>query len=80
VVHVSYRKESVKPGVKIDMGQRKYCNPEDMVRFLLALCCQDDSLTTPISRNETLDRRFRDCSGKVIEIANSEELRRRLDD
>jgi len=61
------------------MGQRKYCNPEDMVRFLLALCCQDDSSMTPVSRDETLDRCFGDCSRQVIPLADSEELRRRLD-
>ena len=61
------------------MGQQKYCNPEDMVRFLLALCCQDHSSTTSVSRDETLNRRFGDCFGKVISIANSKELRGRLD-
>jgi len=61
------------------MVQRKYCNPEDMVRFLLALCCQDHSSTTPISYDKTLDSRFGDCSRKVIPIANSDQLRRRLD-
>ena len=61
------------------MDQRKYCSPEDMVRFLLALCYQNHSSTTPVSCDETLDRCFGDCSRKVIPIANSEELRRRLD-
>jgi hypothetical protein len=61
------------------MNQRKYCNPEDMILFLLALCCQDDSSTTPVSRDETLDKRFEDCSREVISIANSDELRQRLD-
>ena len=61
------------------MDQRKYCDPEDMIRFLLALCCQDDSSTTSVSRDETLDRRFEDCLRKVIPVANSEELRQMLD-
>ena len=34
---------------------------------------------TPVSRDETLNRRFGDCFGKVISIANSKELRGRLD-
>ena len=72
------RKESVKPGVEVDMGQRKYCNPEDMVQFLLALCCQDDSSTVPISRDEILDKRFGDCLREVIPIADSKELTGRL--
>ena len=62
------------------MDQRKYCNPGDMVRFLLALCCQRDSLVAPVSRDETLEKRFEDCSRKVIPIANSDELRQRLED
>ena len=61
------------------MDQRKYCDPEDMIRFLLGLCCQDDSSTTPVSCDETLDRCFEDCLRKVIPVANSEELRQRLD-
>jgi len=61
------------------MGQQKYCDPEDMVRFLLAICCQDHPSTTPVSRDETLESRFGDCSRKVIQVANSEDLRRMLD-
>ena len=74
-----FRKQSIKPGVEVDMGQRKYCNPEDMVQFLLALCCQDDSSTAPVSRDETLDKRFGDCLREVIPIADSKELKGRLD-
>ena len=62
------------------MSQRKYCDPEAMIGFLLALCCQDDSSTTPVSRDQTLDRVFEDCFGEVIPIANSLELRQKLDE
>jgi len=61
------------------MRQRKYCDPEDMIRFLLALCCQDDSSTTPVSRDEVLDGRFEDCMREAVPIANSDELREKLD-
>jgi hypothetical protein len=74
-----FRKESVKAGIKVDMNKRKYCDPEDMIQFLLALCCQDDSSMTPVSRDDTLDKRFEDCLGKVIPVANSDGLRQRLD-
>jgi len=72
------RKESVTPGIRVDMHQRKQCKPDDMIRFLLALCCRDDSSTTAVSRDEVLDRRFEDCMREAIPIANSDELRRRL--
>jgi len=61
------------------MRQRKYCDPEDMIRFLLALCCQGDSSTTPVSRDEVLDRRFEDCLREAVPIANSDVLREKLD-
>jgi len=72
------RKESVRPGITADMNQRKNCDPEDMIRFLLALCCQDFSSTAPVSHDEALDRRFEDCLREVVPIANSCELRQRL--
>ena len=60
------------------MEQQGDCDPEDMIRFLLALCCQDDSSTTPVSRDEVLDRRFEECFRKVIPVADSEEIQQRL--
>ena len=61
------------------MQERKYCNPEDMVRFLLSLCCQDDSSTTGVSRDDTVDGRFENCLRAVTAIANSRDLWERLD-
>ena len=61
------------------MKQQKPCNPEDMIRFLLALCCQDDSSTTPVSRNDTLDRCFKECSNKAAQVAQLKEMRQKLD-
>jgi hypothetical protein len=61
------------------MDRRKYRDPEDMIRFLLALCCQDDSSTTPVSRDEVLDGRFEECLREVIPVANSDEMRQKLD-
>ena len=60
------------------MNQRQYCSPDDMVRFLLGLCCQDDSSMAPVSRDEALDKRFEECWRKVIPVANSDEMRQRL--
>jgi hypothetical protein len=73
------RKATVEVGITNDMRQRKYCDPEDIVRFLLALCCQDDSLPTAISHDEVLDTRFDNCLREVIPVANSIEMRRKLD-
>ena len=56
----------------------EYCDPEDMIRFLLALCCQDDSSTIPAPRDEVLDRRFEDCMREAVPIINSDELREKL--
>lgn len=79
VLTILSRKEFVEPGITVDMEQRKYCNPEDMIRFLLALCRRGDSSTTPVSRDKVLDRCFEDCLREVIAIANSDELGRKLD-
>ena len=60
------------------MEKRKHCNPEDMVRFLLALCCQDDSSTVAVPRDDTLDKRFKDCLKEVTPIADLPDLQNRL--
>ena len=60
------------------MEEHEYCSPEDMITFLLALCCRKDSSITPISRDKDLDKRFDDCHRSVIPIANDDELQRRL--
>ena len=60
------------------MKQRKLCNPEDMVTFLLALCCQDDPPKSAVSRDKDLVNRFDDCHRSVIPIANDVGLRNRL--
>ena len=59
------------------MKQEKFCEPEDMIRFLLGICCQDDSSTTPVSRNSILDTCFTKCLAEVAKIAQSEELKER---
>jgi len=61
------------------MTPRKYCDPKDMIRFLLALCRQDDSSTTPVPRDDALDKCFEECSVKVAPVANLKEMRRKLD-
>ena len=61
------------------MKQRKYCNLKDMVQFLLALCCCDDSSTTPNSLDETVKTRFDDCLRSAAKIASSDELKEKLE-
>ena len=61
------------------MERRKHCNPEDMVMFLLALCCQDDDSPTPVSRNKDLDKLFHDCYSSILLITNRVGLRKRLE-
>ena len=61
------------------MHPQSHCDPEDMILFLLAFCCQDDFTETPISCDEILDRLFEDCFRTVTPVANSEGLRQRLD-
>ena len=75
----SFRKDDVDPSIAVDMEKRKYCNPEDMVLFLLALCCQDDSSTAAVSRDEIISRRFKDCLREVNQIANSPDLWKQLE-
>ena len=75
----SFRKDDVEPSIAVDMEKRKYCNPEDMVLFLLALCCQDDSSTAAVSRDEIINKRFKDCLREVNQIANSPDLWKQLE-
>ena len=61
------------------MKQRRYCNPQDMVMFLLALSCRDDSSAAPVFRGKDLDKRFYDCHKSVVSIANCVDLREKLE-
>jgi hypothetical protein len=58
------------------MKQKKQCELKDMVRFLLALCCQSDSSTTLDSADGTL---YNDCLRSVELIAGSDELKEKLE-
>lgn len=49
-----------------------------MVRYLLALCCQDDSPTAPVSYGGDLNKCFEDCWGEAVKVANSAEMKKRL--
>ena len=73
------RKAKVKSGISEDMKQRRYCNAQDMVMFLLALSCRDDSSVAPVSRSKDLDKRFDDCHRSVVPIANCVDLREKLE-
>ena len=59
------------------MKERQHCAPKDMILFLLALCCQDDS-ATPVSRNASLDRCFEECLREVTPVASSTTLQEKL--
>ena len=61
------------------MEQILYSGSKDMVRFLLAFCCKDNSSTTPVTADEVLGKHFEDCLRKVIPVANSDGMRQRLD-
>jgi len=62
------------------MQPRRYCHPKDMIRFLLALCRQGDSLATPISHDEGLDKCLEECSEKVTLVARLKEMQQKLDE
>jgi hypothetical protein len=62
------------------MGQKKSCDPMDMIAFLLALCCRKDSSPAIDSREDDLDKRLEDCFQKVIPIAEDGKLKRKLED
>ena len=62
-----------------DMQLRKYCEPKDMIRFLLAFCCQDDSSTIPVSHDDALDECLEECSEKVAQVVDLEEMLQKLD-
>jgi len=60
------------------MRDPQRCNPMDMVRFLLAFCCTDDS-SDALCDAEVSNERFRNCWGKVVPVANSKKLKNRLE-
>jgi hypothetical protein len=62
------------------MQQQSRCKPEDIIRFFLAICCQGDFSTTPVSRDKILDTCFESCLEKVTEIAKCGELKEKLKD
>jgi hypothetical protein len=75
-----YRKSLVEPGIAVDMEREEHCKPEDMIRFLLAICCQDDFLTSPVSDGDVLDTLFNNCLDGVAKIAKCDELKGKLKD
>ena len=60
------------------MEEHEYCDPEDMVMFLLAICCQGNYSPAHVSRDNLLDERFNACYSSVIPIANCPGLREKL--
>jgi hypothetical protein len=60
------------------MAQRKRCHPKDMIMFLLAFCCREDSSQTAVSRDDDLNKRFEDCYERIIPIANDVILKEKL--
>jgi hypothetical protein len=60
------------------MKERKYCNPEDMIMFLLAVCCRGDLLANPARSDKDLNKSFHDCRKSVIPIAKSAALKQKL--
>ena len=72
------RKDAIEPGVVRDMKDPQCCDPVDMVRFLLAFCCagnSSDALCNTQAQNERLEY----CLEKVVPVANSREMGRRLE-
>ena len=72
------RKTAIGRGVSVGMEDPQCCKPVDMVRFLLAFCC-DDSSSDTICDTQVLNERFEDCWRKVVPVANSGEMKRRLE-
>ena len=60
------------------MQQRKYCDLEDMIRYFLALCCWDYSLTDSASPVAASNELFEDCVNRVTQISSSRELKEML--
>ena len=54
------------------------CNPMNMVQFLLAFCCTGNS-SEALSDAQVSEERFKNCWSKVVPVANSRELKERLE-
>ena len=50
----------------------------DMARFLLAFCCDGGDSPDTLHDARVLTERFDDCRDKVVLVANSEEMKKRL--
>jgi len=59
------------------MGDPQCCDPTDMVRFLLAFCCDDNS-PNALCDTQALHELFGDCWREVVPVANSAEMREKL--
>ena len=60
------------------MGSAQCCSPTEMVRFLLAFCCDANS-PDALRGTQPLNKRFGDCLREVLPVANSVEMRERLE-
>jgi hypothetical protein len=61
------------------MEKCQYCNPMDMVLYFLARCCEDN-LSDTRRDSQVLRECFGECWGKVVPVANSDEMKKRLED
>ena len=60
------------------MEGAQHCNPMAMVQFFLAFCCTGDS-SDPLSDTQVSEERFKNCWSKVVPVANSGKLKKRLE-
>jgi len=60
------------------MREPQRCNPVDMVRFLLAFCCTGNA-SDALCDAQVSNERFGNCWREVVPVANSKELKKRLE-
>jgi len=60
------------------MGRSQKAGSIDVVKFVLAFCCEDDP--SDVRDTQALNERFKECWKKVAPVANSAEMKKRLEE
>jgi hypothetical protein len=76
---ISTRKEAIGPGITDDMKKCQCCSPMDMVLYFLARCCEDN-LPDTHRNDQALHECFGKCWRKVVTVANSGKMKKKLKD
>ena len=73
------RRSTIAGGVAIDTGKSQLACSMNMIKFLLAFCCGDKPSGEPRDPQD-LNKCFEECLKRVDPVANSPEMKERLEE